>query len=231
MIAINPARQVNLDKIITIESRQSEFEPDPFTEEEIWKILVCMESQIRNVFQFAFYSGLRTNELIGLKWEKIDWNSREVLVDEAMIHGVLGRIRAAGKGVKSRKVLLLDQAFEALLAQKEFTYMQGEFVFHHPLHNTHWQNDSQLRKYGWMHSIKRSGVRYRNPYQTRHTYAHMHIRNNENLWWIADQMGHKGIEMLNRHYGGWLEKSAEDYIPSANFKSGLKNTSANSHRS
>ena len=147
------------------------------------------------------------------------------------VHGVLGRIKTAGKGVKSRRVLLLDQAYEALLAQKEFTSMQGEFVCHPPLHNTPWQNDSQLRKYGWMHAIKRSGVRYRNPYQTRHTYAHMHTRNNENLWWIADQMGHKGIEMLNRHYGGWLEKSAEDYIPSANLKSGLKNKSANSHRS
>ncbi|WP_196221213.1 tyrosine-type recombinase/integrase [Sansalvadorimonas verongulae] len=222
VISINPVRQVNIDTIISVESRQSEFEPDPFTEEEIKLLLKHMDGQIRNIFQFAFYTGLRTNELIGLKWEKIDWNKREVLVDEAMVHGVQGELKTAGKGVKSRRVLLLDQAFEALIDQKKYTFLAGEYVFHNPLHDTHWENDAQLRKYGWKRSLDKSGVRYRNPYQTRHTFAHMHIRNNENIWWIANQMGHKGIEMLNQHYGGWLEKAAEDYTPSANFSANLR---------
>ncbi len=145
-------------------------------------------------------------------------------MDEASVDGVIGRIKTAGKGVKSRKVLLLDKAFEALMEQKKHTFLSSEFVFHNPLHDKVWKDDAQMRKYGWTHAFKKSGVRYRNPYQTRHSYAFMLIRNNENLWWIANQMGHKGIEMFNRHYGGWLEEAADNYIPSDLFTANRNDT-------
>lgn len=47
--------------------------------------------------------------------------------------------------------------------------------------------------------------RYRNPYQTRHTFATKHISQGVNLFWLAAQMGHKGPEMLFRHYGRYLK--------------------------
>ncbi len=37
-------------------------------------------------------------------------------------------------------------------------------------------------------------------------------------------MGHKGIEMLNRHYGGWLEEAADNYIPSDLFTANRNDT-------
>ncbi|MFK0570338.1 tyrosine-type recombinase/integrase [Endozoicomonas sp.] len=220
VISENPVRQLNLDSIITIESRQSEFQVDPFTEEEIAILLDHMGEQVRNLFQFAFYTGMRTSELIALKWEKIDFVNREILVDEAMVDGHTDRLKTAEKGVSSRKILMLDQAHEALLRQKAHTFLEGEFVFHHPLKGRHWMNDSEVRKFAWTPAIKRAGLRYRNPYQTRHTYAHMLILDNENPWWIANQLGHSGIDMLNRHYGGWLEKSAEKYHPKHRFNGG-----------
>lgn len=219
-ITENPVRLVNLDAIITIESRQSEFQVDPFTEEEIAILLEHMNDQIKNLFQFAFYTGMRTSELIALKWEKIDFVNSEILVDQAMVEGHIDRLKTAEKGVSSRKILMLDQAYEALQRQKAHTFLEGDFVFHHPLKARHWRNDSEVRKFAWHPAIKRSGLRYRNPYQTRHTYAHMLIKDNENPWWIANQMGHTGIEMLNRHYGGWLEKSAEKYAPKSRFSGG-----------
>ncbi len=213
----NPLRQIRLDRIITIESRQSEFKPDPFTEEEIETLLKAMDGQIRNLFQFAFYTGMRTSELIALTWDKIDFVNREVLVDVGMVDGEIGKLKTADKGVKSRKILMLDQAREALLAQKAHTFLEGQHVFHYPHTNRPWLNDSQIRKSAWHPAIRKSGLRYRNPYQTRHSYAHMLIRDNENLWWIASQMGHTGIEMLNRHYGGWIEEAAERYQPKYRF--------------
>ena len=108
---------------------------------------------------------------------------------------------------------MLDAAYDALMKQKAHTFLEGNFVFHHPLQKRHWQDDAQIRKFAWHPAIKRSGLCYRNPYQTRHTYAHMLIRDNENLWWIANQMGHAGIEMLNKHYGGWIEDAADRYVP------------------
>ncbi|EFL91459.1 hypothetical protein REG_1604 [Candidatus Regiella insecticola LSR1] len=57
--------------------------------------------------------------------------------------------------------------------------------------------------------MKRAGIRYRNPYQTRHTFATMHISQGANLFWLASQMGHKGPEMLFRHYGAYLKEYSE----------------------
>lgn len=52
--------------------------------------------------------------------------------------------------------------------------------------------------------IKKAGVRYRNPYQTRHTYASMMLSAGENSLWVAKQMGHKDTEMIIKNYGRWI---------------------------
>ncbi|GAA4650837.1 site-specific integrase [Kistimonas scapharcae] len=213
VIKDNPARIINLDQFLTRDSKKSDFKVDPFTEEEIAILLDNMDGQVKNLYQFAFYTGLRTSELIGLKWEKVDFDNREVLIDQAMVYGHMDELKTASKGINARKVFLLDEALKALEAQKAYTYQEGNFVFHNPRTNIHWHNDTQLRKRAWLPAIGKSGLRYRNPYQTRHTYAHMMIRDNDNLWWIANQMGHTGIEMLNRHYGGWINETTEKYVP------------------
>ncbi len=52
--------------------------------------------------------------------------------------------------------------------------------------------------------MRQAGVRYRNPYQTRHTYASMLLSNGENIMWVAKQLGHVNVEMVIRTYGKWI---------------------------
>ena len=47
-------------------------EPKPFTQEEVTKILNELTGQAKNLIQFAFWSGLRTSELIALRWQDVD---------------------------------------------------------------------------------------------------------------------------------------------------------------
>lgn len=54
------------------------------------------------------------------------------------------------------------------------------------------------------HALKKAGIRYRNPYQTRHTYASMLLSAGENPMWVAQQMGHKDWAMIRRVYGRWI---------------------------
>ncbi|HEX7647118.1 MAG TPA: tyrosine-type recombinase/integrase, partial [Noviherbaspirillum sp.] len=66
----------------------------------------------------------------------------------------------------------------------------------------------------WQRILKKAGVRYRNPYQTRHTYASTLLSANENPWWVAKQMGHVDVEMVFRHYGRWIpSKRGDQYQP------------------
>ncbi len=54
--------------------------------------------------------------------------------------------------------------------------------------------------------LAQAQIRYRNPYQTRHTYATRVISSGVNLFWLSTQMGHKRPEMLFRHYRRYLKE-------------------------
>jgi integrase len=47
------------------------FPLDPFTLDEIEQILKSCSLQIRALIQFAFWTGLRTSELIALEWRDV----------------------------------------------------------------------------------------------------------------------------------------------------------------
>lgn len=56
----------------------------------------------------------------------------------------------------------------------------------------------------WVYALKKAGVRYRRPYQTRHTYASMMLSAGEHPMWVAQQMGHSDWTMIARIYGRWM---------------------------
>ena len=56
----------------------------------------------------------------------------------------------------------------------------------------------------WLKALNEAQVRYRNPYQTRHTYASTMLSAGENIMWDADQMGHVDTQMVIKTYGKWI---------------------------
>lgn len=57
----------------------------------------------------------------------------------------------------------------------------------------------------WAAIQKRSEIRLRRPYQTRHTYACWCLTARGNLAFIAKQMGHKDFTMLVDVYAKWMD--------------------------
>ena len=89
-----------------------------------------------------------------------------------------------------RAVKLLRPALEALKAQKEHTFLANREIFQNLRTLERWTGDHSIRKTMWMPAIKKAGVRYRRPYQTRHTYASMMLSAGEPPMSVAKQMGH-----------------------------------------
>ena len=104
-------------------------EPEPFTQDEIAIILNELTGQAKNLIQFAFYSGLRTSELIALCWQDVDLENNRVFVRSAYVRGEL-KVTKTKSG--KREVVLQPQAREALLHQQAFTKNQNETVFQDP---------------------------------------------------------------------------------------------------
>ncbi|WP_407213382.1 tyrosine-type recombinase/integrase [Enterobacter sichuanensis] len=64
----------------------------------------------------------------------------------------------------------------------------------------------------WNTTIRRSGVRRRCPYQTRHTYACWMLSAGANPAFIASQMGHENAEMIYTVYSAWINALDGDQI-------------------
>lgn len=223
LIDKNPLDRLVLSKLINKDTSKSDWEVDPFDREEIAAILNEATGQARNLFQFAFFAGLRTSELIALEWNDVDWIKGLIRVSKAIV-------LKQEKGTKTksgfRDVLLLPPALDALKNQKHFTWLKDNRIFHNPRTNTPWETDAQIRKTAWHHILKKAGIRYRNPYQTRHTYASMMLSAGENPLWVASQMGHKDTEMIIKHYGRWIpdKSTVAGYEPVNNWNLSLETT-------
>lgn len=188
-----------MDRIRNLEIRHED--PEPFTYEEQQRILAELEGQGRNLIQFAFWTGLRTSELIALEWGDIDWVRGTVYVQRACVRG---QVKYPKTRSGKREVMLLPDAYKALQDQKQYTYKKGKQIFHNPETDRPWSSDIKIRYPLWTKAIKAAGVRYRNPYQTRHTYASMLLSAGENPAWIARQMGHTNMSMVLQKYGRYM---------------------------
>lgn len=186
---------------------------DPFSPEEQRLILAGAIGQYRNLLQFALWTGLRTSELVALEWGDVDWVRGEVRISRGLTKAAKeAEVPKTAAGIRSVK--LLPMALAALTAQKEHTYIVGATIFHDPRYDEPFDGDQAIRKSFWIPTLRRAKVRYRNPYQTRHTYASMMLSAGEHPMWVAKQMGHKDWTMIARVYGRW--------IPSENDMSGSK---------
>jgi integrase len=176
-------------------------EPDPFSPQEINSILKHCDVQTRNFFQFAFFSGLRTSELIALEWSDVDFQRGVVHVRRASVRKIVKTTKTKSG---ERDVKLLTPAQDALIAQKPFTIEANGRVFHNPKTNRPWETDGQIRRTAWIPALKAAEVPYRNPYQTRHTYASMLLSAGEDPMWVAHQMGHSDWAMIRKTYGRFI---------------------------
>jgi len=190
------------------EAPKPEDDIDPFSAEDQLAILnSCRDPQHKNLIQFAFWSGLRTSELVALKWGDIDWNRKIVRISRAKTQAAdVAELPKTRRG--ARDVKLLAPAIEALTKQKQHSFlMAAGIVFLNPLHSAAWEGDQAIRNSAWTPALKKAGVRYRNPYQTRHTYASMMLTAGESPIWLAQQMGHSDTAMIFRNYGRWIEST------------------------
>jgi len=183
-------------RLLPIEQR----EPEPFSRNEIDAILNQLSEQPQNLIKFAFWSGLRTSELIGLRWEDIDFENHRFYVRVAIVE----RREKTTKTASGQRSVEFNEHTETVL-KSQFNLTADEIrVFHDPKTNAAWTNDQTIRKRVWMTALSGAGVKYRNPYQTRHTFASMTLSEGKNPMWVAQQMGHKDWGMIRKVYGRWI---------------------------
>jgi integrase len=138
---------------------------------------------------------------MALRWGKVDFVHRKARIDVNLV-GKAEKLPKTAAGI--RDVELDDQALAALQAQKAATFLAGDHVFLNPRTGKAWETDAQIRKTLWQPLCLRAGVRYRNPYQLRHTYASAMLTAGANPWYVAQQLGHVDVTMVFQTYGKFI---------------------------
>ncbi len=92
----------------------------------------------------------------------------------------------------------------ALEAMRPISPARSAYVFLNPRTGRRWHDEQQWR-IRWTAILELAGVRYRNPYQTRHTFASTLLMNGEPELLVAKLLGHATVEMVRRNYGKYLK--------------------------
>lgn len=184
-------------------------EPDPLTRAEIEAVLNACEGQIQNIIEFAIWTGLRTSELIAVRWRDVDLAAGKVHI--RMTRTDQGE-KSHGKTATSlRSVDLHPQARAALARQLLFT--EGKtFIFENPRTGAPWKHDGPYRKIAWIPTLQKAGVRHRPAYQTRHTFASMLLSAGVQPMYVAAQMGHRDWGMIRKVYGRWMTDQSPNQL-------------------
>jgi integrase len=213
----NPLDRVLLGPLWPKERRRSGWKPDPFSFEEMTAIFAaCRDDEEADYWRFAFGTGLRPSEQIALAWAQCDLSLGRVRIEQAQVMGIDGAEMKEPKTLAGlRTVLLTAGAKEALQRQLARGMWDGGRVFRDARYAQPWRDEQALRK-RFARIIARAKlpggepVRYRNPYQTRHTFASVLLAAGYPPLWVAKQMGHANTDMLVRHYGRWIEQGQNE---------------------
>lgn len=209
----NPAELLDMPK-------RSVPDPDPMTLDEANRIIASLYAAehwpshiYAAFFEFAFFTGMRLQEVIALRWEEVDFEKRQARVCRVIVRG---EIRERTKTRKNRIVLLNERAIHALRYAQQYAARrisgQGKlkdfpYCFPPSKNSVHIRQTSDLHKQ-WVPTLRKLEVRHRPPYNCRHTYATICIMSGMNPSFIAQQLGHS-VQMLLSTYARWLSSSGD----------------------
>lgn len=171
----------------------------PFSLEEVFKVIEAMPLEYRYYVTARFFTGLRTGEADGLKWSRIDWHRRQIDVAETYSHG---KTEIPKTEESIRFIDMNGLVYDALMAQKRLTGQRSEYVFCNsvggPIDNKNFTSRV------WNPTLQKLGLRRRRPYQMRHTAATLWLASGEAPEWIAKQLGHSNTQMLFTVYSRFV---------------------------
>ena len=173
----------------------------PFSLEEIETLIRSADGWFKNFLKIAFFTGMRTGELIGLKWEDINLESGYIKVKRSIRNGVIGLT----KNGKAREVDILPIVAEALRSQFRYTGLMGGYVFVNQ-YGRHYRESDSIKRTNWKPLLLACKIDYRILYHTRHTFASIMLQQGEEIGWVSHMMGHADIHTTLTKYAKYIPR-------------------------
>ena len=183
----------------------------PFSKDEVNLLLKNTEGWFHNYIGIATHTGMRSGEMIGLKWIDIDDKYIKVRRTRDMNKDTTPKTEAS-----IRDIPIFASVRKFIDSQRKITG-DFEYIFiaygrwnriQQPWSDTQWISQGQ-----WYPLLEKLGLQKRRPYEMRHTFATNMLNSGHfKVTEIAHILGHTTTEYLFNVYSRYI-KSEKDSIP------------------
>ncbi len=149
------------------------------SEEEIHRLIESCEPNLKAIVITAITTGMRRSEIFGLKWQDVDLERKQIILDET-------------KSGVSRKMPINDALNELLLNLK--SRVSHEYVFLNRFGKPYKDVKTSFKT-----ALRKAGIEGATFHTLRHTFASHLVMSNVNLRTVQELLGHKSFQMTMRY--------------------------------
>ena len=198
--------------------RTTKKDPNYFQPETVAAILEALESEPLKwhlITHLLIVTGCRRGEIMGLKWEKIDFENTRVKIDRALVCSKSKGVYEESTKTSDIRHLTLPRETMDLLRQHKREqlrlqlangdrWLRTDYVFTQDNGN-HMSPDSIT---GWLKDFSsRHGLPHINPHAFRHTVASVLLANGTDIVTVSKQLGHASITTTENFYSHIIEEN------------------------
>ena len=172
---------------------------EPFSQEEVIKLLNNSNEWFRLYLAISFYTGMRTGEVMALTHSDIDLEDRVIHIRRSVSKNKV----TTPKTQKSiRSVPILDDLVPYL---KRLPKNKSVFLFSKQ-DGTITSGSESINREEYNALLKRCDIKYRKIYATRHTFIVSMLKySNLSILEIAQIVGHTTTQMIVQNYGKYIK--------------------------
>lgn len=189
---------------------KEDVEVNPFTIDEVYRLIDNATGWFKHMLTLAFFTGLRTGEMMALRWENIDFARGIIRVRKSVRMGHMGDVKTFSS---KRDVLMLPPVVKALKEQFLLTGLKNKEIFL-TFKGEGFLYSGSLTETYWHKLCEKCELEKRDFYHTRHTFATLMISHGEDILWVSNMMGHKDISMIMKKYAKYRK---DDSVKRASF--------------
>lgn len=192
--------------------------PNYFQPETISEILKALEAEPLKwqlITHMLLVTGCRRGEIMGLKWDKVDFKTNRVKIDRELIISKSKGVHESTTKTNDIRYLTLPTETMVLLRkhkreQLRLQLANGDrwidtgYVFTQD-NGDHMNPDSVT---GWLYGFsRRHGLPHINPHAFRHTVASVLLANGTDIVTVAAQLGHASASTTENFYAHIIEEN------------------------
>ncbi len=193
-------------------------DPNYFQPETISAILEALESEPikwRLITHLLIVTGCRRGEIMGLRWEKVDFENSRIKIDRALVSSKSKGVFEETTKTSDIRYLTLPEETMDLLKQYKREQLRTQiangdrwlhtgYVF--TTDNGDHMNPDSIT--GWLKDFSaRRGLPHINPHAFRHTVASVLLANGTDIVTVSKQLGHSSITTTENFYSHIIEEN------------------------